>query len=112
MQEAFLELFVVRYSSFEFELPPGTRDIRVFLWFRERSAQKLAINIEPLADVEIVDPTKPVKVRAGVAPLAPPFPSRRPAAAVAPLRGGTPRTRRAGRCTARAFPLRPVSDGV
>jgi len=27
-----------------------------------------------LADVEIVDPTKPVKVRAGVAPLAPPFP--------------------------------------
>lgn len=47
VQEAFLELFVVRYSSFEFELPPGTRDIRVFLWFRERSAQKLAINIEP-----------------------------------------------------------------
>ncbi len=44
--QALLGVLVQRYGSFVFELPPGTRDVRVFQWFGQESAAPVEVVIE------------------------------------------------------------------
>ncbi len=46
VQRAMLELFAGRYTCFEFELPPGTSDVRTFQWLRDESGGRFDVEIE------------------------------------------------------------------
>lgn len=45
VQQAFLELFAGTYADIQFELPPGSADVRMFQWFREEHAETMTLEI-------------------------------------------------------------------
>lgn len=46
VERAFLALLASRYGSLEFELPPGTKDIRVLKWFRDDTRDTFEVDID------------------------------------------------------------------
>lgn len=64
VQQAFMEVLVATYGEFEFELPPGSQDVRVFQWFAEEHGAAVTVEIECLHTAIICSGVEDFQARA------------------------------------------------